>query len=112
MKYVYAIAVFVCGEIIAFIIFSILKNRLGPKKDSPASRGDTAKGMLERLTIFTGLIHGFPQILIAFGALKLGTRLYEEKDSNISNTYFLVGNLVSIFLAMAYAAITNGLWQS
>lgn len=72
MKYVYATAVFVCGEIIAFIIFSILKNRLGPKKDSPASRGDTAKGMLERLTIFTGLIHGFPSDTHCLWCLETG----------------------------------------
>jgi hypothetical protein len=32
--------------------------------------------------------------------------------SNISTTYFLVGTLLSIFLAMAYAAITKGLGES
>jgi len=60
--------------------------------------------------LFTGLLHGFPQILIAFGALKLGTRLYEDKESDISNSYFLVGNLISILLAMLYAIIAKKLW--
>ena len=109
MKYLYASVVFVCGEILGFVIFSILKKRMGHEKNSSASRSATIKGMLERLTLFTGLLHGFPQILIAFAALKLGTRLHEEKDNPISNTYFLVGNLLSIFLAMVYTIITNAL---
>ena len=110
MKYVYAAAVFACGEIIAYTIFFILKKHFGLKNGSPVTRGATAKGILERLCLFTGLLHGFPQILIAFGALKLGTRLHEEKESSISNAYFLVGNLTSMFLAMAYAIIVRVLW--
>ncbi len=43
-------------------------------------------------------------------ALKLGTRLHEEKQDEISNNYFLLGNLISIFLAMLYTIITKGLW--
>ncbi|MEA1991969.1 MAG: hypothetical protein U9N58_07225, partial [Thermodesulfobacteriota bacterium] len=59
-----------------------------------------------------GLLHGFPQILIAFGALKLGTRLHEEKQDEISNNYFLLGNLILIFLSMLYTIITKELWTS
>ncbi|MEK0371020.1 MAG: hypothetical protein QQN55_07695, partial [Nitrosopumilus sp.] len=58
-----------------------------------------------------GLLHGFPQIIIAFGALKLGTRLHEEKGSEISNTYFLTGNLISILMAMIYTIVTKELWR-
>lgn len=47
---------------------------------------------------------------IAFGAMKLGTRLHDEKDAAISNTYFLVGNLMSMLLAMIGAIITQKLW--
>ena len=66
-------------------------------------------GGLERAVLFAGLLHEFPQILIAFGALKLGTRLHEEKESEITNNYFLVGNLISIFLSMLYTIITRRL---
>jgi hypothetical protein len=107
MKYVYALVVFVVGEFIALFIFAAVKRLLGPPPDSPALKASTARGILERVVLYTGLLYGFPQILIAFGALKLGTRLHEDQGSEISNNYFLVGNLISMFLAMLYAAIAR-----
>jgi hypothetical protein len=59
---------------------------------------------------FFALLHGFPQILIAFAAMKLGTRLHHEKESDISNTYFLVGNLMSILIALLAVVITKAWW--
>ena len=112
MKYLWALVIFVAGELVSFLIFTVIKKQLGPPETSPAMKASTAKGVLERLVLFIGLIHGFPQILIAFGALKLGTRLHEEKESEISNNYFLVGNLISILLAMLYAIITEVFWTS
>lgn len=111
MRYVPALIVFAIGEAVGLLIFSLLRDHLGPEEGSAAFKGATAKGILERLVLFTGLLHGFPQIIIAFGAMKLGTRLHEEQGSNISNTYFLVGNLTSMFLAMLYAIITQHLWR-
>lgn len=54
------------------------------------------KGSLERLCLFLSLYLNFPQMLIAFGAFKVGTRLSD--DSHISNDYYLIGNLLSITL--------------
>ena len=105
----YAALVFLCGELAGAVIFSVLKKYLGPGKGSPLNKGSTARGILERLVLFAGLLHGFPQIIIAFAALKLGTRLHAEKDDSISNAYFLVGNLVSMLLAMIYAIITDAI---
>ena len=102
--------IFIVGELVGLLIFTAIKRAIGPPKSSPARKASVVKGILERAVLFTGLLHGFPQILIAFGALKLGTRLYEEKESEISNSYFLVGNLISILLAMLYATITKKLW--
>lgn len=107
MKYVYTIVVFVVGELIALCIFAVVKHLLGPPPDSPARKASTSKGILERAVLYTGLLYGFPQILIAFGALKLGTRLHEDQRSEISNNYFLVGNLISMFLAMLYTVIAK-----
>ncbi len=61
--------------------------------------------------MFTALIHGYPQILIAFAAMKLGTRLHEEQNTEISNTYFLAGNLISILLAMISSIIVEAIWK-
>jgi hypothetical protein len=76
MKCVYALVVFVVGELIALCIFAAVKRLLGPPPDSPAYKQSSARGILERAVLYTGLLYGFPQILIAFAALKLGTRLH------------------------------------
>jgi len=110
MKYLTATAIFVVGELVSLLIFAAIKRAIGPPKTSPALKASVVKGILERAVLFVGLLNGFPQILIAFGALKLGTRLYEDKESEISNSYFLVGNLTSMLLAMLYAIITKKLW--
>ncbi|KMY66468.1 hypothetical protein AAU61_14945 [Desulfocarbo indianensis] len=112
MNYLWAAAIFTAGELLGLVIFHFLKKALGPPATSKAAKGAVLKGVLERLTLFTGLLHGFPQIIIAFGALKLGTRLHEEQGSEISNSYFLAGNLISILLAMAYAIATKSLWEA
>ena len=62
------------------------------------------------MVLFTALLHDYPQILIAFAALKLGTRLHHEEGSDISNTYFLLGNLMSIFIAIVAAIIAKKIW--
>ena len=63
------------------------------------------------MTIITGLRLGFPQILIAFVALKIGTRLHEENECEISNNYFLIGNLISILAAMVVSALIKKVLQ-
>lgn len=102
--------VFICGEIVGLVIFPVLNYFLGPEKGKAWNTKSIIKGALERLVLFTALIHGYPQMLIAFGAMKLGTRLHEEKGSEMSNTYFLIGNFLSILLAMVGAIVTNALW--
>jgi len=104
--------VLVVGEVVSTFIFFLLKKSIGPPKSSPALKASVLKGMLERAVLLTGLMSGFPQILIAFGALKLGTRLHPEKESEVSNTYFLVGNLISMFLAMVYAIVIGRIWTA
>jgi hypothetical protein len=110
MKYLTATGIFVIGELVSLLIFAALKRAMNLPKASPARKASVAKGVLERAVLYIGLLHGFPQILIAFGALKIGTRLHEEKKMKISNNYFLIGNLISILLAMLYAIIAQKLW--
>ena len=111
MKYLYAIAIFAAGELISLFIFGFIRKRLAPTESISAGRASTARGILERVVLFTGLLFGFPQILIAFGALKLGTRFSTEQESRISNDYFLVGNLISILLALVYTIIVKAIWN-
>jgi|GEM_PF-415211 len=92
------LVVFVVVELIAIGIFAYL-NHLYIEKTERNNRSigaAMAKGALERLCLFLALYLGFPQMLIAFGAFKVGTKL--GNDCRISNDYYLVGNLVSIIL--------------
>ena len=110
MEYAQAFIVFACGEIAGLILFPTLTRHLGPQNVSAWDVKAILKGILERLVLFTALLHDYPQMLIAFSAMKLGTRLHHEEGSEISNTYFLVGNLLSIFLAIATAIVTRKIW--
>jgi hypothetical protein len=111
MSYLIAAAVFFCQEMVAILLFPLLSRWLGPQSGRAWDPMSIFKGVIERLVLFTALIHGYPQMLIAFGAMKLGTRLHDEQNADISNTYFLVGNLLSIFLAMIGAIVTQRYWS-
>ena len=100
MDYLLALGVFVCQEIVGLAVFPLLNRHLGPASGKMWDNKAILKGILERFVIVTALIHGYPQMLIAFAAMKLGTRLHDENNPDISNTFFLVGNLLSILLAM------------
>jgi hypothetical protein len=112
LQYIIALVVFICQEFVGLIIFPLLNRHLAPKGMKAWAPKAILKGILERLVLTTALIHGYPQMLIAFGAMKLGTRLHEENGSEISNTYFLVGNLLSILLAMLSSIIITKIWQA
>lgn len=58
------------------------------------------KGLLERFLIYYALAINLTQILIVFGAIKIGTRL--DKSDKVKNDYFLVGNFISILIAIFY----------
>lgn len=111
MQYIPALVVFICQELVGLIVFPLLSRYLGPQDGKPWDSKAILKGVLERLVLITALIHGYPQMLIAFGAMKLGTRLHEETGSEISNTFFLTGNLISILLAMISSIIITEIWQ-
>jgi len=60
----------------------------------------TFKGLLERFVLYVALVLGIQQILIVFGALKIGTRLAAK--GKVENDYFIVGNFTSILSAIGY----------
>jgi hypothetical protein len=68
------------------------------------------KGLLERIVLFLGLAAGIDQVLTLFSALKLGTHFLkkdqkETDDEKISKDYFLIGNLLSVLLALIYLVL-------
>jgi hypothetical protein len=63
------------------------------------------KGICERMFLFIMLINGYTQALTFFSALKLATRLkHEEPKSDLDgfNDYYLIGNLLSVIVAIGY----------
>jgi hypothetical protein len=65
------------------------------------------KGILERLFLIVGMLFGYPQVIIAFGALKIGTRF--QRNNKVSNDYFLIGNFISLLTAIVFVIIINSL---
>ncbi len=94
--------VFIVAEILIASIFAgigqIFYNRLGFDWKS------ILKGVIERLFLAFALIQDVPHALTLFGTLKLATRLKrsDEGDSQQFNDYYLVGNLVSVAIAILY----------
>ncbi|MGE4002501.1 MAG: hypothetical protein AB7I48_20060 [Planctomycetaceae bacterium] len=104
MHFLEAVGIYLIGELVGAGLFSWVRKLLGPKTtDASQVWTGLLKGMFERLVLVTGLIQGIPQIVIAFGALKIGTRLHDS--TRISNDYFLIGNLLSLLIAFGDVAL-------
>ena len=98
--------IFILGEGVAWGLFFVLRSTMHEQEGGQPRLRAILKGIIERLMLTIGMINGFPQIIIAFGALKIATRLHDEKrDKEISNDYFLMGNFLSMLLAVLESAI-------
>lgn len=97
------IAIFMIGELCVILVFWIV-TKLFHKRLTLSS---VLRGLLERGFLYVTLINALPQSLAFFGALKIATRL--KDDNKISNDYFLVGNLVSVFMVIVYYLINQQL---
>jgi hypothetical protein len=102
--------IYVIGELIALIVFQKL-DRNFRKVSKPEGEKNIKykfmwmpvfKGLLERFFIYVSLINDLHSALTVFGALKLGTRLEDDKKVKVSNDYFFVGNLISVLFALGY----------
>ncbi|MEQ9424898.1 MAG: hypothetical protein RJQ09_10795 [Cyclobacteriaceae bacterium] len=104
-KLVLFLSILLIGEVLNVVVFKVIKGYYNPE-DKRVDFHSLVKGNLERLFIFLSLTQGLPQALIVFGALKIGTRL-KSSDNQISNDYFLVGNLVSLTTSTLYYMLYN-----
>lgn len=94
-------------EFIVNMIFYFLNASLFKTQDN-MKQGliirDVIKGSLERSLIMVGLLNNYPQVITAFAALKIGTRI-NDNEHKISNDYFLLGNIISLLAAIYLVVI-------
>ena len=114
-KIIGILIIYICVEIIANIVFFFpMKKIYGSKKQIHEKALPWMKGVLERVCLNVGMLLGFPQILIAFGALKIGTKINNE---SLNSEYYLLGNLASILTCFIFIycckseIITNKIFQ-
>lgn len=97
-----ATSVFLMMEVAGLPLFRWLRLALPGERE--AGRWfdiETLKGVLERLVLYAGLLMGFPHVLTLFAAVKLANRVTDESpDHDEMKNYFLVGNLVSVLMAL------------
>lgn len=108
MNWLWLIASYLVMEAFINVIFHFITQWLKNNSDSRIQRRrEIIKGVLERLFIIIGVLIGYPQVIIAFGALKIGTRF--QKNSKISNDYFLIGNFISVLVSLLYIFFVRNL---
>lgn len=96
-------AIFLGGELLAYFIFLPIKKKFeGRSQRKPDLQ--MIKGWLERFFLFLCLVYNLPHALIAFGAIKIGTRVNDKKNK-VSNDYFFIGNIISLILVILYFAV-------
>lgn len=100
-------AILAVGEIVATALYFAISRFMHRGRVNKISARSVLKGILERCFLFLALANGFPHAMTVFGALKIATRL-RDKDDRITNDYFLIGNLLSVTLAMIYFLV----WKS
>jgi hypothetical protein len=97
-------AFFSVSEIIAAVFFYMLARIFYEKTEFDIK--SVTKGVLERIFLLITLSLNQPAGLTFFGALKLATRIkHEEKNSDEIakfNDYYLIGNLISVLIALGY----------
>jgi hypothetical protein len=112
-KLVIFLSVFAFGEIIINLTwFPYIKNYFPniPQEETTQEKQkekkflfldiSISKGLLERMVLYLGLTLGISQILIVFGAIKIGSRF--DKSAKVLNDYFIIGNFSSILIAIFY----------
>ncbi len=106
---IHFIASFAPGELIAIVIFNYIRRKFASKGTNNFSA--ISKGILERFMLVTGLVMNIQAIITLFGAIKIGTRLKDANQEKISNDYFLIGNFISVTIALCEYLLYTWLQQ-
>lgn len=106
MNWLWIAISYVVMELLVNLMFHFITQWLKNSRDSKTQRKrEIFKGLLERLFLIVGMIFGYPQVIIAFGALKIGTRF--QKNNKVSNDYFLIGNFISLLTAIIFVVFAE-----
>lgn len=97
MNWLLLLLLYLFMELLINGVFHFVSKRMKSEENRKIS---ILKGTLERLFLIIGMMVGYPQVIIAFGALKIGTRF--QKNSKVSNDYFLIGNFISLIAALMF----------
>lgn len=101
MTWYWFILAYLLMEVLINFVFHFINGWL-KENDQPATnrKREVFKGVLERIFLISGILAGYPHVIIAFGALKIGTRF--QKNNKVSNDYFLIGNFMSLLAALLF----------
>src|SRR5262245_28398483 len=72
--YFYFLLIILVGEMVFHLLFWLVKWSFALREFGTKSR-EVFKGIIERLMLSVGIAHGIPTVVIAFGALKVATKL-------------------------------------
>jgi len=100
MNWLLLVVAYLAMECIINLVFHFVSRKLKSDENRKVS---VFKGVLERIFVITGLMLGYPHVIIAFGALKIGTRF--QGSNRISNDYFLIGNFISLLAALLFSQL-------
>lgn len=108
MTWYWILLAYMLMEIFINIAFHFINEWLRDTNQPPSNRKrEIFKGILERVLLILGILTGYPHVIIAFGALKIGTRF--QKNDKVSNDYFLIGNFISLLAAIIFVMIITSI---
>lgn len=102
------IAIVLISETVLGFLFSIIAQVF--YKKTTIDFKSLFKGFIERMFLMIFLFHNLAPALTFFSALKLATRLKHDEPAgqgNRFNDYYLIGNLVSVTIALFYVYLLN-----
>ncbi len=105
-KFLVLSVLFVITEVLIAFIFAVIAQLF--YKQMGFNFKAIFKGVAERIFLLVMLVNGYTQALTLFSGLKLATRLkHEEPKADLDgfNDYYLLGNLLSVMIAITYVHI-------
>lgn len=109
MKILFIALIMLICEIVLAFLFSLVAQLF--YKKSQIDIKSILKGLSERLFLTIFIFNNLPHAITFFSALKLATRLKHDESNNGDtekfNNYYLIGNLISVTVALFYVWIWN-----
>lgn len=105
------LGILVVSEIVLAFLFSAISQIFYKKQGLDFK--SILKGTVERVFLLVALVNDYPHALTFFSALKLATRLKHNDSSadleNKFNDFYLMGNLISVMVAIGYVYLYHKL---